>query len=149
MIKSFDQYETFNQFFTRQIKPRKIESGLISPADSKILSITKIKSDECLLIKKVNYKVGQFLTGQKGYEIIFAKRSCDSNMWSCIFYLAPGDYHRYHCPIDFVAKSRLHIPGKLAPVKESSLRQVYCIFEFRDFMRAMKELFWKENGNRV
>jgi phosphatidylserine decarboxylase len=38
--------------------------------------------------------------------------------------LAPGDYHRYHCPVDFVAKSRLHIPGKLAPVKESSLRQV-------------------------
>lgn len=49
-------------------------------------------------------------------------------MWSCIFYLAPGDYHRYHCPVDFIAHSRLHIPGKLAPVKESSLKNVCNIY---------------------
>jgi phosphatidylserine decarboxylase len=36
-----------------------------------------------------------------------------------IFYLAPGDYHRYHAPLDFVAKKRLHVDGELKPVKIS------------------------------
>ena len=34
-----------------------------------------------------------------------------------IFYLNPGDYHRYHAPLDFTAKKRLHIDGVLKPVK--------------------------------
>ncbi|CAD8109255.1 unnamed protein product [Paramecium sonneborni] len=123
MIHPLQNYETFNKFFTRQIKPRKIECGIISPADSKILSISKITKNECLLVKRVTYQIGQFLTGIKGYEMEFKKRQESSNLWSCIFYLAPGDYHRYHCPVDFIARTRLHIPGKLAPVKESSLKQ--------------------------
>lgn len=69
----------------------------------------------------------------------FNKHHKESSMWSCIFYLAPGDYHRYHCPVDFIAHSRLHIPGKLAPVKESSLKNVCNIYYFRDCMKEMRE----------
>ncbi|KAM3130558.1 hypothetical protein pb186bvf_017367 [Paramecium bursaria] len=124
MIQPLEYYQSFNAFFTRKIKTRKIEQGIISPCDSKILSITKVLNNECLLVKKVNYNIGQFLTGQKGYDMELSKRRHhkDTQIYSCILYLAPGDYHRYHSPVDFIAKSRLHIPGKLAPVKESNLK---------------------------
>lgn len=123
MMHPFEYYETFNKFFTRQVKPRVIGAGIVSPADSKILSISRITKDECLLVKKVTYSVCHLLKGVKG-DMHFNKHHKESSMWSCIFYLAPGDYHRYHSPVDFVAHSRLHIPGKLAPVKESSLKNV-------------------------
>lgn len=58
----------------------------------------------------------------KGNQFDFG--NINTGLHSIIFYLAPGDYHRYHCPVDFTAKSRLHIPGKLCPVKESNLKKV-------------------------
>jgi len=115
-------YKTFRDFFTRTVKHRTIMQGLVAPCDSKILSISKVTKDECLLVKGVHYKLGHFLTGVKGNQFDFG--SINNGLHSIIFYLAPGDYHRYHCPVDFVAKSRLHIPGKLCPVKESNLKKV-------------------------
>lgn len=45
--------------------------GLVSPCDSKILSISKVTKDECLLVKGVHYKLGHFLTGVKGNQFDF------------------------------------------------------------------------------
>jgi phosphatidylserine decarboxylase len=42
---------------------------MVSPADSKILNIAEVKSDENLLIKGINYKLGEFLTGIRNYKI--------------------------------------------------------------------------------
>jgi len=44
-------------------------------------------------------------------------------------YLAPGDYHRYHCPVDFLAYRRTHIYGRLAPVKESYISKHPGVYE--------------------
>lgn len=60
-----------------------------------------------------------------------------STIYSCILYLAPGDYHRYlitnnvryHCPTDYTAKSRTHIVGSLAPVKESYISKYSGVYE--------------------
>lgn len=46
----------------------------------------------------------------------------ESKIVQMVFYLNPGDYHRYHSPIDFVAEKRLHVDGLLKPVKISYLR---------------------------
>lgn len=46
-----------------------------------------------------------------------------------IFYLAPGDYHRYHSPIDFEAKKRLLIEGYLKPVKVSYIQKKPKVYE--------------------
>lgn len=42
---------------------------MVSPADSKILQIAEIKGDNNLLIKKVHYSLGEFLTGIEGYKM--------------------------------------------------------------------------------
>jgi phosphatidylserine decarboxylase len=57
-----------------------------------------------------------------------AKKRKDTKLYSVIFYLAPGDYHRYHLPCDFALKSRSHMVGHLAPVKISYISK-YRVYE--------------------
>jgi len=53
----------------------------------------------------------------------------DSNLYSIIFYLAPGDYHRFHCPTDVDFRLRSHIYGHLAPVKISHISKKPGVYE--------------------
>eukprot|EP01017_Pseudomicrothorax_dubius_P037680 TRINITY_DN5554_c0_g2_i1.p1 TRINITY_DN5554_c0_g2~~TRINITY_DN5554_c0_g2_i1.p1 ORF type:complete len:203 (-),score=40.36 TRINITY_DN5554_c0_g2_i1:123-731(-) len=52
------------------------------------------------------------------------KRNQDgkSKVFQAIFYLSPGDYHRFHCPADVTFKRRNHITGYLDPVKPSYVK---------------------------
>jgi phosphatidylserine decarboxylase len=68
MINDLKTYPTFNDFFTRLVKPRNIpadERLLLSPADSIIISLSEVKGDENMLIKGFTYKMGELLTGIK------------------------------------------------------------------------------------
>lgn len=68
MLQPFSEFASFNEFFTRQVKTRVIdvdEDTLLSPADSKVLRISEVTDDSNLLVKGVNYKLGEFLTGNK------------------------------------------------------------------------------------
>ena len=105
MVKGIEEYESFVDFFTRQVKPRAIDARsnvLVAPADSKVLSITEVTQDSTLLVKSINYSLGELITGTKDYkadgEILQSmKKSADkknSKLYSIIFYLNPGDYHR-------------------------------------------------------
>ena len=99
------------------------------PADSVVLSYSEVVKDQTLLVKNVKYSVGELLTGDPRYK--FEDETLDdikkwvdpnkSNLYSIIFYLAPGDYHRYHCPADCSFKSRHHVMGHLVPVKISHI----------------------------
>lgn len=129
MVLPLEEYNNFQEFFTRRVKEREIPEDknlLIAPADSKILQIAEVKGDENILVKNINYSLGEFLTGINGYKMdgeVFdsLKKSEDkkSKIYQVIFYLNPGDYHRYHSPADMLVKRSWHILGYLAPVKES------------------------------
>jgi len=115
----------------------------VCPADSKVLSISQVTANETLLVKGVSYSIGHFLTGIKDYKMDAEELNAHhriyegSTIYSCILYLAPGDYHRYlitnnvryHCPTDYTAKSRTHIVGSLAPVKESYISKYSGVYE--------------------
>ena len=133
MVSPMEEHKNFAEFFTRKVKPRTINPNpreLVSPADSKILSLHQITGDDVLLIKNVNYSLGEFLTGKKeqhytAEELELVKKmnqkTDPTNLYSAIFYLSPGDYHRFHSPCDFTVKARKHIIGQLYPVKISYL----------------------------
>lgn len=61
LTKDLDKFETFQSFFTRPVKDRKIDdnpNNIISPCDSTVLSFSEVKESECLLIKDKKYKLG-------------------------------------------------------------------------------------------
>jgi phosphatidylserine decarboxylase len=75
---------------------------MISPADSKILKISEITEDSCSIIKGAAYSLGELLSGEQikysREQINGLKINSGTKLFQIIFYLAPGDYHRFHAP---------------------------------------------------
>lgn len=115
-----DDIKTYNDFFTRKIKPemRKIDrksSSLISPCDAK-LSVYNIDSDSVFNIKGSEYSI---------YDIIQNKKLAEKyiNGLCLIFRLEVTDYHRY-CYFDSGYKSNnVHIKGELHTVNPIAFRK--------------------------
>lgn len=113
-LSSAEDYETFNQFFIRELKPgiRTIDidkKAFISPADSKLLVIENINETDLFVVKNTGFTLKQFLGD-----------SIDSSLYKdgmvLIFRLTPFDYHRYHFPIDCVPVKATAIEGILEDV---------------------------------
>ncbi len=107
-----ESFESFSKFFTRSIKPRPIDAhpfSLASPADSRVLTFSEIKGDEVLIVKGIEYRLGEFLTGISSYQIKeqvlnSMKRNPENKLYQIILYLAPGDYHRFHSQLLVISR---------------------------------------------
>ncbi len=104
-----EEYESFNDFFTRKLKPKSriidTNSSIVaSPADSKLLVIPNISQDTQFWIKTKKFSLEKFLQNKE-----LAKQY--QNGTALIFRLAPYDYHRYHFPADCVASEPKIING--------------------------------------
>jgi phosphatidylserine decarboxylase len=64
-----------------------------------------------------------------------------TSMYQCIFYLAPGDYHRYHSPTEMLVKKRNHILGYLRPVKLDYISKNKDVYETNERVAIFGE--WK------
>lgn len=56
----------------------------------------------------------------------------DKQVYYCVIYLAPGDYHRYHSPTNWVATLRRHFIGELfsvAPFFQKTLQGLFVLNE--------------------
>ena len=118
-------FRSYNDFFTRRIKPEKrpvdlTPEHLISPCDSK-LTVHKISSRSIFTIKGSRYRVSQLLDND-----FLAKRYCGG--YCFIFRLEVNDYHRY-CYIDSGVKSdNTFIAGELHTVNPIALER-YNIYK--------------------
>ena len=104
------------------------------PADSKILSVSEVTSNSVFLVKGKTYSFLELVTGktQKIDNNNFfskMKKNKENKIYSAIFYLSPGDYHRYHSPADLILKQRIHIAGLLYPVKPSFVKKNDRVYE--------------------
>lgn len=118
-------YRTFNEFFTRKIKPecRKMDmekAHLIAPCDSK-LSVYPISQGSRFVIKDTEYSMESLLRSRK-----LAKHYEGGQL--LVFRLAVDDYHRY-CYVDDGLKSKNHlIPGVFHTVNPLA-NDVYPIYK--------------------
>lgn len=126
-------YYSFNDFFTRRIKPgrRRIDEGkniIISPSDGKV-SAYEITSSNVFVVKNSVYTIESLLRDSK-----LAKRYIGGTAF--IIRLTPDDYHRYcYCTDgekshDRTIKGRLHtvnpiINKYITAYKENS--REYCL----------------------
>lgn len=113
-----DQIHSFNDFFSRQIRPelRPIDMDpqhLIAPCDG-LLSVWNIDHETILPIKQSQYTLSSLLQNEQ-----LARRY--ENGFCFVFRLCVNHYHRY-CYADSGKKSRnCHIPGILHTVRPDAL----------------------------
>ena len=123
---SAEDFETFNHFFTRRLKPgaRPLADGedvLVCPADGTVSQAGTISDGQLLQAKGQRYSVADLL----GDADLAARYEGGSFV---TIYLSPRDYHRVHVPCDSELVSAREIPGRLFSVNASSERRVAGLF---------------------
>ena len=118
-------FSSYNDFFTRTIKPGKRPvdrepSHLISPCDSK-LTVHKIGRNSIFRIKGSRYRVSDLLQNE-----FLAKRYCGG--YCMIFRLEVDDYHRYCYIDDGIKTDNTYIAGELHTVNPVALER-YNIYK--------------------
>jgi len=121
-----DHYATFNDFFTRALRPgvRPIAAdplALVSPVDARVSAAGAIEGGTLLQVKGHRYSAAALL-GDAGLAAAFADGQFAT------LYLSPRDYHRVHLPIAGRLTRMAHIPGALFSVSPSHQRAVPGLF---------------------
>ncbi|TDR22501.1 archaetidylserine decarboxylase [Marinicella litoralis] len=123
--KDFNDYEHFNAFFTRALKPscRTIDSSkdsVVSPVDGVISQIGSINKDEILQAKGHHYTIQELLATSMDSDFIDGQ--------FVTIYLSPKDYHRLHAPVACEIKSLRHVPGRLFSVADWTTQKIPRLF---------------------
>jgi phosphatidylserine decarboxylase len=138
IIKDPTLYPTFNDFFTRQLKPEfrpmlAQQNQVACPVDGVIAEIGRINKNQLLQAKGSYFNLENLLGGDQQ----LASRFIDGNF--ATFYLSPKDYHRIHMPLDGKLVQTIFIPGRLFSVNRMTTdiipnlyarnERYVCIFE--------------------
>jgi phosphatidylserine decarboxylase len=120
-------YRTFNDFFTRALKPGArpvaIESEfLVSPVDGTVSQVGELLNESILQAKGQHYSLQELLAGDEESVATYRNGS-----FACI-YLAPYNYHRIHMPYEGTALKNIYVPGDLFSVNASTARAVPRVF---------------------
>ncbi|MDP3795834.1 MAG: archaetidylserine decarboxylase [Polaromonas sp.] len=129
-------YLTFNEFFTRALKPgvRPLaDADLISPVDGAISQFGRIEHDQIFQAKGHSYSTTALVGGDAALAAQFQNGSFAT------LYLSPKDYHRIHMPCDGRLARMVYVPGELFSVNPVTARgvpglfarneRVVCVFE--------------------
>lgn len=124
--ESLNAYESFNDFFTRELKPdaRPIDAtvdGIVSPADGIISQLGQIDDHKLLQAKGRYYDVGQLLADSEDGRY-FAGGSFAT------VYLAPSNYHRVHMPFAGTLTKTRYVPGTLFSVNHTTAANIPDLF---------------------
>ena len=124
--QSFNAYESFNDFFTRELKDdaRIIDSsanGIVSPADGVISQLGQIRDHKLLQAKGRDYDIGQLLANSEEGSY-FADGSFAT------VYLAPSNYRRVHMPFAGTLTKTRYVPGTLFSVNNTTAANVPDLF---------------------
>jgi phosphatidylserine decarboxylase len=122
-----DDYEHFNAFFTRALKPgvRPISPGqydLVSPVDGRISQLGPIRQGRIIQAKGFDFTVAELLAGDPATAAAY-----DGGQFITI-YLSPRDYHRIHMPLDGQPLESVHVPGRLFSVADWTTQSIPRLF---------------------
>ena len=118
-------YKTFNEFFTRALKPSAramASSTWVCPVDGAISQCGAIDKDQIFQAKGHCYSIRALVGG----DAALAAQFQDGQF--ATLYLSPRDYHRIHMPIAGKLKRMIHVPGDLFSVNPSTARGVPGLF---------------------
>ena len=129
-------YPTFNEFFTRALKPgvRPLAAAdLVCPVDGAISQFGAIEGDRIFQAKGHHYSTTALVGGDRELAAQFEGGSFAT------IYLSPRDYHRIHMPTGGRLQRMIYVPGELFSVNPATARgvpglfarneRVVCVFE--------------------
>lgn len=119
------RYRTFNEFFTRALKPgaRPLAAdGLLCPVDGSISQFGAIAGNRIVQAKGHDYTTTALLGGDAALAASF------DGGWFATLYLSPRDYHRIHMPCAGRLARMIHVPGALFSVNPATVRGVPGLF---------------------
>ncbi|MDD2941580.1 MAG: archaetidylserine decarboxylase [bacterium] len=119
--RQLEQFSSLAEFFVRDLRVgvRPLSSGVVSPVDGRLVGIGRIPGREIPQIKGWTYKVSE-LIGEEGSPY-------ETGSYATV-YLAPGDYHHIHIPVNGEVVALRYIPGALWPVNSWSVNRVPQLF---------------------
>ena len=125
--ENFSDYESFNQFFIRELKDdaRKINenpTALCLPADGRVSQIGHIDDERLLQAKGHFFSLSDLLADDEELVNTF------KNGEFATIYLSPRDYHRVHMPCDATLRKMIYVPGDLFSVNPFLAEHVPNLF---------------------
>uniref|UniRef100_A0A493TH18 Phosphatidylserine decarboxylase proenzyme, mitochondrial n=1 Tax=Anas platyrhynchos platyrhynchos TaxID=8840 RepID=A0A493TH18_ANAPP len=144
-VEDLHHYRNLSEFFRRKLKPQARPvcclHSVISPSDGKILNFGQVKNCEVEQVKGVTYSLESFLGPRISTEDLHFREASPGNsfqqqlvtkegneLYHCVIYLAPGDYHCFHSPTDWKVSHRRHFPGSLMSVNPGVARWIKELF---------------------
>lgn len=118
-------YGTFNEFFTRALKPGArplADAAFVCPVDGAISQLGRIEGDRIFQAKGHHYDTRALLGGDAALAQAFQGGSFAT------IYLSPRDYHRIHMPAAGTLRRMLHVPGELFSVNPATAAGVPGLF---------------------
>lgn len=112
--KPLEEYGSFNEFFTRRLKPgaRAIGEGVVSPADGRLMLYLSADADKPFPLKGAT----------RSLSTVFGADAPNGKYDIAVIRLAPVDYHRFHFPCDTVIEGEVKvIEGKYHSVNPIAL----------------------------
>ena len=112
--KPLSAYGSFNEFFTRRLKPgaRPVGDGFVSPADGRLLLYLNADADAPFPLKGA----------RRTLRMVFDAEAPAGRYDIAVFRLAPVDYHRFHFPCDCETPEPVRVvPGKYHSVNPIAL----------------------------
>jgi len=124
--KKLDEFESFNDFFTRKLtkEARPISSTLeylISPGDGKLMAYNNINLNKLIQIKGYTYSFNK-LIDDLSIVSKFSEGTC------LILRLCPTDYHRFHFIDNGICEETKKIKGDYYSVNPIALKKVPELF---------------------
>ncbi len=140
--QNLDNYCSFNEFFTRTLKPdaRPIaaeQNDIACPVDGTISQLGPILNGRIFQAKGHDYSLKTLLGGIGHLEEKFI-----GGQFATI-YLSPRDYHRIHMPISGTLSETVYVPGRLFSVNPATTRNIPGLFARNE---RMVTLFETEHG---
>jgi phosphatidylserine decarboxylase len=120
-------YASFNEFFTRALRPdaRPLDTdsrAIVSPVDGTVSEAGTLSADRLLQAKGHEYTLRALLAGNTAWERTFAGGTFAT------IYLAPYNYHRIHMPLAGELRDSFYVPGRLFSVNSTTARLVPGLF---------------------
>jgi phosphatidylserine decarboxylase len=118
-------YATFNEFFTRALKPgvRPLaRAAFVCPVDGAISQYGAIEHDQIFQAKGHSYSTQALVGGDAELAAQF-----NDGAFATI-YLSPRDYHRIHMPSAARLRRMIYVPGDLFSVNPTTARGVPGLF---------------------